>query len=150
MMSRLGTRVWGMPGVITELNITVNGRPAPQGSKHQGEHGQMREASVYLPAWRHAVKRAAYEQYRALGVPAAELPLFRGAVAFGATFWLSADQRADGPPDLDKLLRAVWDALTHARVWENDSRVIEVIWAEKRQAVDGRTGADIMVQARAA
>lgn len=139
-----------MPGVITELNIVVNGRPAPQGSKRAGAHGQMREASVYLPAWRHAVRRAAYETYRELGVPAADLPLFRGAVAFGATFWLDAGQRADGPPDLDKLLRAVWDALTRARVWEDDSRVIEIIWAEKRQAVDGRTGADIQVQARAA
>jgi len=136
--------------VITELGIVVAGRPAPQGSKRQGAHGQMREASVYLPAWRAAVKRAAYEEMKRRGVRPGDRPVFRGAVAFSVTFWMPADHRVDGPPDLDKLVRGVWDALTQARVWEDDSRVTEVLWLSKGIAADGWTGANILVRAAGA
>lgn len=132
--------------MITELIVSVNGRPAPQGSKRTGSAGQMREASPYLPAWRAAVRRAVYEQYKALGVPPDDLPLLRGPVAIGVTFWLAGGARADGPPDLDKLLRGVWDALTAARVWEDDGRVVEVLWASKQSAHDRQPGADLYVK----
>lgn len=127
---------------VDRLVISVTGRPAPQGSKRLGEHGQMREQSVYLPAWRAAVKRAVYERYRELGVEASALPLFRGPVVMQVHFRLDPARRVDGPPDLDKLLRSTWDALTSARVWEDDGRVIAV-WADKISAE--QTGADIEV-----
>jgi len=133
--------------VITELRVIVHGRPAPQGSKKLGEHGQLREQSPYLPAWRAEVKRAVYELYKALGVAPGNLPLLRGPVAVGVAFRLGGHARADGPPDLDKLLRGVWDALTLARVWEDDARVVEVLGASKR--LPGETelpGADIYVR----
>ena len=38
--------------MISELRVTVAGRPAPQGSKRLGGAGQLREQSAYLPAWR--------------------------------------------------------------------------------------------------
>jgi len=136
--------------VITRLDVSVNGRPAPQGSKRRGQHGQLREASPYLPAWRQAIKRAVYEQYQALGIEprGSDLPLFRGAVAFGATFWMPAGVRPDAPPDLDKLVRAVWDALTLARVWEDDGRVVEVDWLSKQHICEPRpeSGVDFMVR----
>lgn len=116
--------------------VVVAGRPAPQGSKHQGEHGQMRESSVYLPAWRAAVKLAVYEQYKALGIPPVALPLFRGPVGLAITFYLDTGQRIDSAPDGDKLDRSTWDALTQARVWEDDGRVVD--WrGAKRLAVEG-------------
>jgi crossover junction endodeoxyribonuclease RusA len=132
--------------MITEIDVSVTGRPAPQGSKKFGEHGQMLEQSAYLPAWRQAVRRAVYERYRVLGVPAADLPLLRGSVEMGVTFWVPIDSRADGPPDLDKLLRGLWDALTAARVWEDDSRVVALLWAAKQHSADGSTGADLLVR----
>lgn len=135
--------------MIAELRVTVRGRPAPQGSKRPGAAGQMREQSAYLPAWRAAVKQAVYERYRELGVPPGELPLLRGPVAIGVTFRLDTGQRIDSPPDLDKLLRGVWDALTAARVWEDDGRVVEVLWASKSLAGDEATGADIYVRGAA-
>jgi len=132
---------------IEKLELIVVGRPAPQGSKKTGAAGQMREASVYLPAWRAAVKKAAYEQYKRLGVDAKDLPLIRGPVAFGCTFYLPTGQRVDSPPDLDKLLRAVWDSLTAARVWEDDGRVTEVMWLRKVKEGQYRVpGADITVR----
>jgi crossover junction endodeoxyribonuclease RusA len=133
---------------ITEIHIEVNGRPAPQGSKKRGEHGQMREASAYLRPWRAAVKRAAYETFRTLGVTPKDLPLFVGPVEYGATYWLPDTHRIDGPPDMDKLTRATWDALSAARVWEDDARVTHVAWLEKAHPLEGEpTGANIMVRA---
>jgi crossover junction endodeoxyribonuclease RusA len=132
--------------VITELDVNVDGRPAPQGSKRTGAHGQLLEQSPYLPSWRQAVRKAVYERYKALGVLPRDLPLLRGAVAMGVTFWVPTDTRADGPPDLDKLLRGLWDALTAARVWEDDSRVTAILWAAKQHAPNGSTGADLIVR----
>lgn len=109
---------------IDRLRVWVPGRPAPQGSKHHGAHGQMREASPYLPAWRAAVKRAVYEVYRERGIVPDDLPLFVGAVGISVIFYLDTGQRIDSEPDGDKLTRAVWDALTNARVWEDDGRVV--------------------------
>lgn len=128
--------------MINEFSVTVPGRPAPQGSKKTGAHGQMRESSVYLPAWRNAIKEAVYTQYKAMGIEPADLPLFRGAVAMGATFWVATAPH--DPPDLDKLLRGLWDALTQARVWEDDGRVVEILFASKQAAIL-ETGASLRV-----
>lgn len=124
--------------------VVVRGRPAPQGSKVLGEHGQMRESSAYLPAWRAAVKRAIYEQYKALGVEPDALPYIRGAVGISLLFTLPNGRRADGPPDLDKLARSTWDALTAARVWEDDGRVVRALM-DKREAGTDPVGAEIIV-----
>lgn len=108
------------------FSVWVPGRPAPQGSKRRGVAGQMREQSVYLPAWRTAVKKAVYERYRMLDIRPEDLPMLRGAVTARITFALSTDRRVDSAPDLDKLLRSTWDALTSARVWEDDGRVVAI------------------------
>lgn len=127
------------------LVISVTGRPAPQGSKQQGEHGQMREQSAYLPAWRAAVKKATYQAYQLAQVKPDALPLFVGPVAVWIRFRLDPRRRPDAPPDLDKLLRSTWDALTEARAWEDDGRVVRV-HAGKRAALEGETlGASITI-----
>jgi Holliday junction resolvase RusA-like endonuclease len=124
------------------FRITVVGRPAPQGSKKRGAAGQMRESSVYLPAWRAAVKRAAYAAMRAAGVGPADRPMFVGPVRVDITFYVEG--RADADPDGDKLERATWDALTQAGIWEDDARVVD--WSgRKRQVTDAPTGAQIEV-----
>lgn len=130
---------------MNPFTVWVPGRPAPQGSKSRGGAGQLREQSPYLPAWRAAIKKAVYERYRELGVKPDDLPLLRGPIEFSSRFHLDTGQRIDSPPDLDKLLRAVWDSLTAARVWEDDGRVVRLYEVGKVQAQDGRTGADITV-----
>jgi len=128
-----------------ELRFIVTGRPAPQGSKEYGDQGQLLEASKYLPSWRRAIKKAVYQRYYDLGIDRKTLPYFRGPVEFGCIFILNTGQRIDSPPDLDKLLRAVWDALTQARVWEDDGRVVRVRSLAKLQAGTDWTGADITI-----
>lgn len=135
---------------ISEFQVTVPGRPAPQGSKKHGAHGQLRESSVYLAPWRQAIKAAVYAGYEVRGIRPADLPLFRGPVAIGVTFCLSdeqlVDNRIDGRPDLDKLLRGLFDGLTMARLWDDDSRVVEIAYAGKSRTRAGWTGADLTVR----
>lgn len=120
------------------IRIRVNGRPAPQGSKHKGAHGQMREASPYLPAWRAAVRNTAHRHLLALGVPVEVRPHLRGAVVVRRlVFIMDPSQPLDGPPDLDKLQRAVFDALTHAGLWEDDARVRRVELLDERHPRPG-------------
>lgn len=130
------------------IEIHVDGRPAPQGSKQRGAAGQLREASHYLPAWRSAVKIATFRAYDLAGVTPEQLPLFRNekVVVEQLSFRLGGNLRDIDPPDLDKLTRATWDALTQARVWDDDARVVEVRRIGKRRPLPGeQPGADIII-----
>lgn len=121
-------------------NVRVYGRPAPQGSKRVGMSGQMMEQSPYLVGWaggwkggkargkriHGAVERALYEHYRDHGIEPDELPYLTGPVGVDITFYLEPDHGpVEGPPDVDKLARSTFDALTAARLWEDDARVID-------------------------
>lgn len=148
------------PLAISRLSLWVPGRPAPKGSHKLGEHGQLRDASAYLAAWSGswtgrgsnrrriagAIERAVYERYQEMGVEPSRLPIFRGPVAIQITFLLDPTRRIDGPPDVDKLERATWDALTIARVWEDDARVVGTT-SSKSHAAEAGTGALIDVWA---
>lgn len=83
--------------------------------------------SAVLVKWRSTVT----ETVRRL-LPAWE-PL-AGPVVVMAGFVLSGDVTA--PPDLDKLVRGVGDALTDARIWLDDAQVVGW-YASKRAAVAG-------------
>lgn len=139
---------------IERITLWAPGRPAPKGSYKTGAHGQVRPASPYLAAWggewkgrtrvAGAVERAVYARYAELGIDPSALPLFVGAVGIRIVFLLDPAQRVDGPPDSDKLERATWDALTVARMWEDDARVTD--WGgSKAHASDMGTGAVITV-----
>lgn len=96
-------------------------------------NGAMREASVYLPAWRSAVRRACFEAYLAADVDPEDLPLFRGAVTVDLRFRLAT--RFDEAPDVDKLARAVLDALGGskrfgARIFADDCSVVLLVTAK--------------------
>jgi Holliday junction resolvase RusA-like endonuclease len=120
------------------LVLDVAGVPVPQGSKRAFRHSKtgrvvMVDDNPALAAWRDlvAVKaRAAWAGRAPLVVPVrASLAFYlpRPAGHFGtgrnagrlkdsAPFWPAVK------PDLDKLTRAVFDALETAGVWGNDSR----------------------------
>lgn len=143
------------------LIVYVFGRPAPQGSKQLGGAGQLLEQSAYLPAWRLAVKVAAYKAYQAAGIRHTSLPVFPAGtpvVIEQCTFYLANEQcRAEGTdlplgtPDIDKLLRATLDALGgqrngSARVFADDSQVVRIRELSKERPAPGRpTGAMIII-----
>lgn len=113
------------------LQFEVIGDPMPQGSKRAFlPRGSTRPVIVDdnkapLKTWRTTIREAATE---AMGPGA--LPYFPGDVAVRMTFRLvrpaSVTRKYPGvKPDLDKLLRAAFDAMTEARVWVDDARVIQ-------------------------
>jgi Holliday junction resolvase RusA-like endonuclease len=123
------------------LTIQVEGRPAPQGSKHLGGAGQLLEQSPHLAAWRQAVKLAAWRAFKGAGIDPAHLPVFGPNVPViieQCTFFVGADQcRGDataepvGTPDIDKLLRSTLDALGgqrqgSARLFADDAQVVRI------------------------
>lgn len=128
---------------MNEIIINVVGAPGPQGSKRHVGRGIMIESSKKVVPWREAVKWAA------LTVGA----FIRGPVSVDVTFYLQKPKSAkkdalpDKRPDLDKLVRSTFDALSDAGVWEDDSRVVSVA-ARKEYAVDRQPGAKIMVWKR--
>jgi hypothetical protein len=143
------------------LAIRAFGRPAPQGSKEQGGAGQLLESSIYLPAWRQAVKVAAWRAYQQQGITPAELPLVprgRAAIIERLHFYVLPEQcRAEGTdeplgvPDIDKLLRSTLDALGGARqgtgrLYADDSQVqgVRDLW-KYRATAEHPAGAVIIV-----
>lgn len=122
---------------MAEVDITVYGTPAPQGSKTVFPNGGMRESSKYVKPWREAVKSAALD---VLG-KADHGPL-HGPLEVDMCFYfarpkghygtgrnagrlkLSAPPFPAGIPDLSKLARATEDALTEAGAWKDDAQIV--------------------------
>lgn len=129
---------------MTKLHIVVPGRPVPQGSKRafvQGGRAIMREsAGDKLSTYRGDICRAAREVMGAF-----EDPPYQGAVYVGLEFRFprprshyrtgrnaellrdNAPSHLTRPPDIDKLSRAVLDALMFAGVFHDDGQVVSLI-----------------------
>lgn len=97
---------------------SVNGTPAPQGSKTRTRYG-MRDASKALKPWRDAVKEASAEQ--------ADLTdTVTGGVRVHLNFRFTRPAKPvrEYPPlDIDKLCRAVLDGMTQGGIIEDDRHV---------------------------
>ena len=96
----------------SELYFTSFGTPRPQGSKRHVGNGILIEASDVKP-WRKAIAEAVFRAYLATGD---ERP-FTEPVVVWATFFLPRPKSVKRllpsvPPDLDKLQRALGDALS--------------------------------------
>lgn len=132
----------------TELFFTAYGDPAPQGSK-KVIHGRLVEASKKVKPWRAAVKAAFQMAVQETG----DDSMFEGAVKIKTTFYLSRPATVTKkkrpvptvPPDLDKLERGLFDALTEAGVWTDDAIVVKSC-SEKLYADDHGPGAVIAIE----
>lgn len=101
----------------------VPGVAAPQGSKRHVGRGIMVESSAKLKPWRESVRWSILEVWR--GTPLV------GAVTVDLEFIMprpaSTPKRATPSavkrPDIDKLCRAMLDAIGSAGVWGDDSQV---------------------------
>lgn len=141
------------------LQFEVPGVPQPQGSTRSFARGGKvvtTSDNPRLRPWRDAVCWHAREA-------CAGHPQFDGPVVVSAVFWLprpashfgsgrSAGQlRSSAPsapavkPDLDKLLRAVLDALSEAGVWRDDAQVVSLGEVGKRYS--DKPGVCIAVEA---
>ena len=123
------------------LVVVVDAKPAPQGSKRHVGGGILIESSRNVKPFREAVAKATQ-------LARADLPTFDDAVAVSMTFTLPRPKshyrrttksgvvtmrlREDAPaapatrPDLDKLTRAVLDALTTGGAYGDDGLVVRL------------------------
>jgi Holliday junction resolvase RusA-like endonuclease len=123
---------------MTALSFYVPGIPTTQGSKKafvvktkEGPKAVVREQlGEALASWRETVRsearKAAGEAWRTLDGPVACM------LAFGLTRPKSAPKTRRTWPigknsgDVDKLTRAVFDSLTQALIWDDDSRCVDL------------------------
>lgn len=121
----------------------VQGIPAPQGSKTHVGRGRLIESSRALAPWRRTVAHAAREHITR--------PL-EGPIELHVDFHMPRPKawgrKRDDPmvqrPDLDKLLRAVDDALTGV-AFRDDSQVTRLIGYKRRASHNAPTGALITI-----
>lgn len=123
------------------ISFFVPGVPRPQGSKVafvQRGKAVMLESSKGLKSWRRDIGQAALAARKQSAVKIAP----KGSpVEVELTFYFDHDTTL--PPDLDKLMRAVLDALTGV-LWADDSQVTEAL-LRKRRTDDSDEGVVVVV-----
>lgn len=126
------------------LRIVVFGAPATQGSKKafiRGKKVSLVEMDAKLPAWRAAVESAARLSAGPNWEPIDAAVSISGEVSLLKPKTTKYPDAPAGTPDLDKLQRAIGDALTKARVIADDARIVH--WNIRK--VWGIPGADIII-----
>jgi Holliday junction resolvase RusA-like endonuclease len=147
-----------------ELTVTVAGKPAPQGSKARGRNGGLYDMSKGLESWRRAIAvtvRAALSNPHSATWPSEAAA---GPVAATVIFLMTRPQdhyrtgqfeglvKDSAPlhpatrPDVDKLARAVLDALKMSGAIKDDGQVVSLA-AVKTYGAAGSTGARIHLEA---
>lgn len=128
---------------MTSLHIVAYGRPASQGSKKAFKRGRkivMVEMDDKLPAWRAAVEGAARAaagmRWRTIDGPVS----IAGEIRLPKPGTTKFPDSPASTPDLDKLQRAIGDALTKSKVIKDDARIvhwnIRKVWAESLSGLD--------------
>lgn len=114
---------------MREIRFTAFGRALPQGSKNAFKTGNrvvLVEASKGLKPWRSVVALCAKEAM----LDVQDMSLIEGAVSVELLFQFVPGKTVKRKhmttkPDVDKLSRAILDALTGV-VWKDDSQVVEL------------------------
>lgn len=133
---------------MDEIIFFVEGVPAPQGSKTHVGSGRLIESSRQVGPWRDTVRRAAVEAMA--GRPPIEGPVYLvqvfalprpkshyGTGRNSGRVKRGAPHRPPARPDLDKLARAVGDALTGI-CYLDDAQVVNLCAAKYYVMPSGR------------
>lgn len=139
---------------MTYLSVFVPGKPAPQGSKraivNKGGKVSMIESSKLVKPWRADVRDTVSEHIGPFYATAQPGVAVSVELNFVMPRPVSTPKKAAlahvKRPDIDKLARAVLDALSSAGVWVDDSQVTRLV-ASKRLAIVGeKPGCHITVE----
>lgn len=130
------------------LSVTVPGTPAPQGSKRHVGNGRLIESSKAVGPWRDRIAWVARDAMTRTAVRTAT-----GAVTVAVEFVMPrpkatprATPAAVKRPDVDKLARAVLDALVLGGVMLDDSQVIDLRATKRLASLDEQAHAQITVE----
>ena len=126
---------------MSSVSFFVPGIPSAQGSKRHVGHGVLVDMNKNLQSWRDSIIYAARE---ARPKDAGDGVVFAGPVSVDLTFFFGRPKshycsgskshllRNNAPkckvsaPDIDKLSRAVLDAITAAGMWRDDAQVVSL------------------------
>jgi Holliday junction resolvase RusA-like endonuclease len=128
---------------LRSLRIVAHGEPAAQGSKKHVGSGRMIEMSKKLPAWRAAVKVYARQAAGPDWKPIQGAVSIAGEIRLRKPKTTKYDDYPAGAPDLDKLQRAIGDALTQAGTITDDARIIH--WCIRKVWATDLPGMDIQI-----
>jgi len=147
------------------LSVFVPGRAAPQGSKHgrpiykgrgdarefTGKVAQV-ESSKAVQPWRQDVREACLLDDGTPVVYFAQGVAVRATLVFVMPRPASLPKRKPTPlhtkrPDLDKLIRAVFDAIGSAGIWHDDAQVVRIYPVKRYAEIGESPGCHIVVQA---
>jgi crossover junction endodeoxyribonuclease RusA len=132
--------------VIRSLRIVAHGSPAAQGSKKafvRGKKVALVEMNEKLPGWRAAVEAAARLAAGPAWQPIDAAVSIHGEIRLPRPRTTKYPDAPAGAPDLDKLQRAIGDALTKSRVITDDARIVH--WNIRKVWADPMPGADITI-----
>jgi Holliday junction resolvase RusA-like endonuclease len=129
---------------VAEIYLSVSGDPASQGS-----HAIINGRIVQVNSKKHRAWRQAVVQEAIANLPTDWQPIDEPCEAI-INFYLPRPKTVDRPapsvpPDLDKLIRAVFDSLKDSGVVVDDSRIVRVS-ARKLYAQGIEPGASITVK----
>jgi crossover junction endodeoxyribonuclease RusA len=130
-------------GEVRRLRIVAHGSPAAQGSKKHVGNGRMVEMSKKLPAWRSAVEAAARLAAGSKWEPIDGAVSITGEIRLLKPRTTKYPTSPAGAPDLDKLQRAIGDALTKSGVIADDARITH--WNVRKVWAEGMPGMDIEI-----
>jgi crossover junction endodeoxyribonuclease RusA len=134
---------------MTALTVFVSGKPAPQGSKRHVGNGVLVESSKAVKPWRQDVREGCLVD----GQPRVHFPQGVGVVVT-LTFVMprpsGLPKTKPTPahtkrPDVDKLTRAVFDAIGSAGVWHDDSQVVDTKQRKRYAAIGETPGCHIFI-----
>jgi crossover junction endodeoxyribonuclease RusA len=136
---------------VPVLSVFVPGHPAPQGSKRHVGGGTMIESCKKTKPWRSDIRSMLLDDH---GKPRG---YFDSAVHVHLEFIMprpaSTPKKRTPPavkkPDLDKLTRAVFDAISSAGVWRDDSQVVGAITTKRLAEINETPGCHITITTNA-
>lgn len=106
------------------LRLFVDGDPVPQGSKRIARGRLVNDNDAALKAWRKKICTAVEVLHHGVCED--------GPMIVIAEFRMRRPRSVRRPfpsvrPDVDKLLRAVFDAMTDSNVWQDDGQVVAAV-----------------------
>lgn len=142
-----GHQPWCPSMTTLALDVFVPGHARPQGSKRALGRGRMIESSKHVGAWRERIAFFVVQASIGRAVIAREIPVHT-VIEFVMPRPKATPKRSTPPmirqPDLDKMLRAVDDALTGV-VWSDDAQVTATYTLKRYAEIDEAPGVWIRV-----
>jgi crossover junction endodeoxyribonuclease RusA len=138
------------PPLVAVLEVFVPGRPAPQGSVRAVVHRSTQRAVVIKDnnetqkSWRTTVGWYAAQAWNDGPIGGAVSVVLQFVMPRPSTAPKRSTPAAVKRPDLDKLQRAVFDALSGI-VWRDDSQVVDVHATKRLAELDETPGVHIAV-----